>query len=140
MRRVVIDTNIYIDWFNAGLHEDILFQRESVKHLSAVVLLELHAGAFSSADRRLVRRLESVFERAGRILTPSRAVFAEAGDVVRRLHERGLRVETSHSIVNDCLIAISARSIGATVVTQNERDFRVIQTVRPFQLVIVAGA
>jgi hypothetical protein len=26
MRRLVIDTNIYIDWFNAGRHEDILFQ------------------------------------------------------------------------------------------------------------------
>src|SRR5437870_4324592 len=53
MRRVVIDTNIYIDWFNAGCYEDILFQQNAVKHLSAVVLMELRAGAFSVADRRL---------------------------------------------------------------------------------------
>jgi predicted nucleic acid-binding protein len=36
------------------------------------------------------------------------------------------------------LIALSARSIGATVVTQNERDYRAIQAVRPFRLVIAS--
>jgi predicted nucleic acid-binding protein len=64
MRRVVIDTNVYIDWFNAGRHEDVLFQRDGVKHLSAVVLMELRAGAFAVWDRRLVQRVESAFARA----------------------------------------------------------------------------
>jgi predicted nucleic acid-binding protein len=138
MRRLVIDTNIYIDWFNAGLHEEILFQRETVKHLSAVVLMELRAGAFSSSDHRLVQRVERAFAKAGRILVPSRAVFAEAGDALRRLQaDRGFRIETSHWIVADALIALSARSIGATVVTQNERHYRAIRAVRPFQLLIV---
>jgi predicted nucleic acid-binding protein len=138
MRRVVIDTNIYIDWFNAGRHEDVLFQRDAVKHLSAVVLMELRAGAFGVRDRRLVQRVESAFARAGRILLPSRAVFVEAGDVLRGLDaNRGFRLETSHSIVNDVLIALSARSIGATVVTQNEGHYRAIEAVRPFQLVVV---
>ena len=138
MRRLVIDTNIYVDWFNAGRHEDILVQRDTVKHLSAVVLMELRAGALSSSDRRLVQRVESAFDKAGRILVPSRAVFSEAGDALRRLQAaRGFRIETNHSIVNDVLIALSARSIGATVVTQNERDYRAIQSVRPFQLLIV---
>ena len=138
MRRLIIDTNIYIDWFNAGRHQNILFQQDTVKHLSAVVLMELRAGAFSSADRRCVQRVESAFAKAGRILAPSGAVFAEAGDVLRQLQENhGFHIETSHSIVDDVLIALSARSIGATVVTQNERDYRAIQAVRPFQLVIV---
>jgi predicted nucleic acid-binding protein len=138
MRRLVLDTNIYIDWFNAGLHEEILFQRDTVKHLSAVVLMELRAGAFSSSDRRLVQRVERAFAKAGRVLVPSRAVFAEAGDALRRLQaDRGFHIETSHSIVADVLIALSARSIGAAVVTQNERHYRAIQAIRPFQLVII---
>lgn len=138
MRRVVIDTNIYIDWFNAGRHEDVLFQRDAVKHLSAVVLMELRAGAFALRDRRLVQRVETAFARAGRILVPSRAVFVEAGDALRRLQtNRGFRLETTHSIVNDVLIALSARSIGATIVTQNEGHYRAIQAVRPFQLVVI---
>jgi predicted nucleic acid-binding protein len=138
MRRLVIDTNIYIDWFNTGRHEGILFQRDTVKHLSAVVLMELRAGAFSPSDRRLVQRVESAFEKAGRILVPSRAVFVDAGDALRRLQaDRGFRIDASHSIVNDVLIAFSARSIGATVATQNEGDYRAIQAVRRFRLLVV---
>jgi len=138
MRRVVIDTNIYIDWFNAGRDEDVLFQRDAVKHLSAVVLVELRAGACAVRDRRLVQRVESAFEKAGRILLPSRRVFAEAGDVLRRLQaRRGFQLATSHSIVNDVLIALSARSIGATVVTQNGNHYRAIQSVSSFQLVVI---
>lgn len=138
MRRLVIDTNIYIDWFNAGLHQDVLFRRDTVKHLSAVVLMELRAGAFSPSDRRLVQRVETAFARAGRILVPSEAVFDDAGEVLRRLQtERGFHVKGNHSIVADVLIAMSARSIGATVVTQNERHYRAIQSARPFQLLII---
>jgi hypothetical protein len=139
MRRVVIDTNVYVDWINRGRHEEVLFQRETVKYLSAVVLMELRAGAFSPRDRRLLRRLEAAFERAGRVLLPSRAVFAEAGEALRRLQtDRGYNIGASHSIANDVLIALSARSIGATVVTQNERDYRAIQAVRPFRLLIAS--
>jgi predicted nucleic acid-binding protein len=137
MRRVVIDTNVYVDWINRGYHEEVLFQRETVKYLSAIVLMELRAGAFSRRDRRLLQRLEAAFERAGRVLLPSRTVFAEAGEALRRLQaDRGYNIRASHSIVNDVLIALSARSIGAMVVTQNERDYRAIQAVRPFRLVI----
>jgi predicted nucleic acid-binding protein len=137
MRRLVIDTNVYIDWFNAGRHEDLLFQPGAIKHLSAVVLMELRAGAFSTADRRLVGRIESAFAKAGRILVPSRDVFADAGDALRRLHTDHDFQRDGGSIVNDVLIALSARAIGATVVTQNGRHYRAIQSVRSFQLVVI---
>jgi predicted nucleic acid-binding protein len=139
MRRIVIDTNIYIDWLNAGRYEHVLFQREAVKYLSSIVQMELRAGAFSLRDRRLMRSLEAAFEKAGRIVAPSRAVFGEAGDVLRRLQvERGYRLAASHSIVGDVLIALSARSIGATVVTQNERDYSAIRAIRRFRLFVVS--
>ena len=139
MRRVVIDTNVYVDWINSGRHEEVLFERETVKYLSAVVLMELRAGAFSERDRRLLQRLQTAFERAGRVLTPSRSVFAEAGDALRQLQaDRGYKIGASHSIANDVLIALSARSIGASVVTQNGRDYRAIRAVRPFRLAIVS--
>jgi predicted nucleic acid-binding protein len=140
MRRVVIDTNVYVDWINRGQHEELLFQPETVKYLSAVVLMELRAGALSPRDRRLLQRLETAFERAGRILAPSRTVFADAGDALRRLQtDRGYHLGGSHSIANDVLITLSARSIGATVITQNERDYRAIRAVRPFRLLVVKG-
>ena len=52
---------------------------------------------------------------------------------------RGYRVGKSGSLVNDVLIALSARSIGATVVTNNMRDFAAIREVRPFELTIVSA-
>lgn len=141
MERVVIDTNIYVDWLNEGQHEAVLFQREAVKYLSAVVLMELSAGAFSARDRRLVREITSAFARVGRILVPTVANYEEAGDVLRRLQEsRGYTVASAYGLVDDVLVALSARSIGATVITQNERDFVAIQTIRPFKLALVPAA
>lgn len=140
MRRIVIDTNLYIDWLNAGRHEEILFQRNAVKYLSAVVMLELYAGAFSPRDRRVVRGVVAAFDRADRIVVPSGAVYEDAGHVLRALQEsRGYAVARSPSLVNDVLIALSARAIGANVVTSNARDFAAIRAVRPFKLTIVAA-
>jgi len=137
MQRIVIDTNIYIDWLNEGRHEDVIFQRETVKHLSAVVLMELLAGAFSTKDRRLIRGITLPFARANRIVTPTVSIYEEAGDVLRRLQRlHGYSIPSAYGLVNDVLIALSARSIGASVFTQNERDFAAIQAVQPFKLVV----
>jgi tRNA(fMet)-specific endonuclease VapC len=139
MRRIVIDTNLYIEWLNAGRHEAVLFQRDAVKYLSAVVMLELYARAFSPRDRRIVRRVVTAFDRAERILVPASAIHEEAGHVLRALQEsRGYRVAGSPSLVNDVLIALSARAIGATVLTSNARDFAAIREVRSFSLTVVA--
>ena len=138
MRRIVIDTNLYIGLLNAGRHEAALFQRDAVKYLSAVAMLELYAGAFSPRDRRIVRSLVTAFDRAGRILVPSGAVFEDAGHTLRALQEsRGYLVSGSPSMVNDVLIALSARAIGATVLTSNARDFAAIREVRRFRLAVV---
>ena len=141
MERVVIDTNVYIDWLNEGQHEAVLFQRDVVKYLSAVVLMELSSGAFSVRDRRLVQEVISAFAKVDRILLPTVTIYEEAGDVLRRLQEsRGYTVASAYGLVNDVLIALSARSIGATVITQNERDFVAIQTIRPFKLALAPHA
>ena len=137
MQRVVIDTNIYIDWLNDGWYEDIIFQREAVKHLSAVVLMELLAGAFSTRDRRLIRDITLPFAKANRLITPTVSLYEEAGDVLRRLQRvHGYSMPSAYGLVNDVLIALSARSIGASVITQHGRDFGAIQSLRPFKLVV----
>jgi len=140
MRRVLIDTNLYIDWLNAGRHEGVLFQRDTVKYLSAVVMLELYAGAFAPRDRRLVRDVVAAFDRADRILVPSGNVYEDAGHVLRALQvSRGYQVTGASSLVNDVLIALSARSVGATVVTSNATDFAAIREVHPFKLTVVSA-
>jgi predicted nucleic acid-binding protein len=134
----VIDTNLYIDWLNGGRHESVLFQRDTTKYLSAVVVLELYAGALAARDRRVVRKVVSAFDRVGRILAPSGTVYEDAGHVLRTLQEwRGYQPRRRPSLTNDVLIALSARSIGAAVVTSNARDFTAIRDIRPFKLTIV---
>ena len=138
MQRVVIDTNVYIDWLNQGRHEDIIFQRDVVKQLSAVVLMELLAGAFTARDRKLIHDIAQQFTKANRMVTPTVSLYREAGDVLRRLQRlRGYSMPSAHGIVNDVLIALSARSIGATVITQNERHFTAIQSLARFKLIVV---
>ncbi|MEX0804725.1 MAG: PIN domain-containing protein [Candidatus Binatia bacterium] len=137
---MIIDTNVYIDWMNDGLYEAVIFQRDTVKHLSAVVIMELAAGAFSVRDRRLVRDVASAFARVGRIVAPTVSMYQEAGEVLRKLQDSlGYTLSSAHGLVNDVLIALSALSIGAVVITQNDRDFAAIQKIRPFKLSIAGG-
>ena len=139
MQRVVIDTNVYIDWINEGLYEGVIFQRDAVKHLSAVVIMELTAGAFSVKDRKLVHEISSAFGRVNRIIAPTVSMYQEAGEVLRKLQASlGYKLAGAHGLANDVLIALSALSIGAVVITQNDRDFAAIQKIVPFKLSIVA--
>lgn len=138
MQRIVIDTNVYIDWLNSGRYEEILFAPGAVKHLSSVVMMELWAGAFAPRDRKLLQNITRSFSTVGRLLLPTVAVYQDAGEVLRRLQiARGYTARGTAMLVNDVLIALSARSIGATVITQNKRDYVAIQGIRPFQLRIV---
>lgn len=138
MQKVALDTNIYIDWINTGRYGEILFAQGFVKHLSAVVLMELYAGAFSRRDQQIIDRLFRAFERAKRILTPTVENYRECGRILQRLQqEKGYNLREACSLTNEVLIALSARNIGATVITQNEKDFSVIREIRAFPLLIV---
>ncbi len=138
MERVVFDSDLYIDWINVGSHEEILLGRWFIRYMSAVVLLELQAGALEPAAVKAVGDLYRTFARTGRLLSPSPETFWRAGSVLQILQRRqGFDLRTRFRLVNDCLIALSSRQVGATVITRNERDFRLIQQVAPFSLIIV---
>lgn len=138
MRKVIPDTDIYIDWLNAGRYGDLLFAKGFLKYLSAVVLLELEAGAFSKKDQQLVERLTRGFDKADRIIVPTASDYREGGKLLRRLQEeKGYDLSKAYSLVNDVLIALSARRIGAMVITRNAKDFEAIRDLRPFPLMVV---
>ena len=138
MERVVFDTDLYIDWIHAGLREDLFLERSFLRHMSTVVLLELRAGAFAPAAARAVDNLHAVFFRTRRLLAPTPETFWQTGDILRTLQRRrGYDLKKRFRLINDCLIALSSRQIGATVFTHNARDFEAIRQVLPFKLVIV---
>ena len=131
MKKIVLDTNVCIDWLNRGLHETVMLGPGFVRYLSAVVVMELRAGVSNRASRDAVDALTRAYRTASRLVAPSSEVFERAGAVLRKLKLAGRNVRDS-SLCNDVLIALTARSIGATVVTANLADFAAIQQVEPF--------
>jgi predicted nucleic acid-binding protein len=131
--KVVLDTNLYINWMNRGLHEGLLMGPSRVRYLCAVVVMELRAGAHTRASRTAVDRMARSNEAAGRLVAPSRAVFDRAGSALRQLRLAGRDVRSA-AFVNDVLIALTARELGATVVTANVGDFEAIRAVDSFAL------
>lgn len=136
MKPALFDTTIYVAALRRG-DDGVLAVRRlasgSIVWLSAVVLEELYAGA-SDRSRHVVERLEKDFERANRILVPSLRDWAESGRVLARLALKyGYEQIGQGRLTNDALIAISAGRLGVRVITGNERDFRRLAEIRPFQ-------
>ena len=141
--RLVFDTSVYIailrDGRFAGSFRERYRRDVPHTHMCSVVVQELLAGARSARHRRLAAALYEPFERVRRIVVPTHRVWKDAGTVLASLWSRlpAARTRVARGLVNDALIALTACSIGAGVVTRNERDFRLIREIRPFDLEIV---
>ena len=131
MKKVLLDTNVCIDWLNRGEHEAVMLGPGFVRYLSAVVVMELWAGVSNRASREAVDALTRAYRSAGRLVSPSSEVFERAGAVLRKLKFAGRNVRDA-SLWGDVLIALTARSIGATVVTSSVADFAAIQRFETF--------
>lgn len=141
--RVIIDTSVYI-----GVLRDRSFahafrpryERDLARtYVSSVVVQELLVGAVTPQQRRQAMELYGPFERVRRLVTPTHTVWKEAGALLSVMTRKtpSLRSRLRAGLVNDVLIALSARTIGARVITRDRNDFELIRTFRPFQLEIV---
>jgi len=135
--KIVLDTNLYVGWLNKGLYEDLMVGRGLVRYLSAVVLLELRVGATLLPARRAVDQLVRAYEASGRVIVPDAKIFDHAGRTLRHIRDAGREIRRA-SLVNDVLIALSARSAGATVWTADQ-DYVAIRKLVDFRLEIVAS-
>ena len=122
--KVLLDTNVFIDYLRADLHAEWVFGGVSntLRFLSAVVLLELRLGADTPKRKRAVDRIMNAFPR-GRLIAPAPLLYEHAGRLFRTLHGAGSARTDRLGPMNDILIALSAREMGATVVTSNLKDF-----------------
>jgi predicted nucleic acid-binding protein len=100
--------------------------------------MELYAGAHLKKDRDGVDRIYTIFEKTRRILVPERSLFPKAGRILEELRTKhGYELKKAVSLSHDVLIALSALSIGATILTENRRDFLAIQQVTGAEFVPV---
>ena len=141
---LLFDTNVYIAVLRDAAFAAAFRPRylRDLPHtfFSSVVAQELLAGARTSRHERQAKVLYEPFERMRRIVTPTHGVWKEAGTLVAALFESTpqFRSKLNQGLLNDILIALSARSIGASVVTSNVEDFRLIQQFRAFDLEAIA--
>lgn len=142
MAKHLIDTDLYIDLIQSGitlpLIQEIYDKDTPGIYFSSVVAQELLAGARSPAGRRRVEVLYRPFERVGRVVTPSHSQWKDAGGILAKVLDDRPDLKTKlPALVNDCLLALSARSLGATLYTRNRDDFILLQRIRSFSLVVI---
>jgi predicted nucleic acid-binding protein len=125
--KVLLDTNVFIDYLRTDLYADWIFGgvNNIIRFLSSVVLMELRIGADTVRRQRAVDRIEAAFP-TSRLIAPLPLLFDQAGRLFRTLHGDGSGLDDRLGPVNDLLIALTARQIGATVLTSNVEEFRQI--------------
>jgi predicted nucleic acid-binding protein len=125
--KVLLDTNVFIDYLRTDLYADWIFGgvNNIIRFLSSVVLMELRIGADTVRRQRAVDRIEAAFP-TSRLIAPLPLLFDQAGRLFRTLHVDGSGLDDRLGPVNDLLIALTARQIGATVLTSNVEEFRQI--------------
>ena len=137
-RWVVFDTNVYVAALREGVDGPAFARmrdRAPRTFLASVVSAELRAGAADQTGRLAVLELVDRFDRLGRVVTPDARSWNLAGDVLAdiRRREPGRQAKIA-SLWNDALIALSARQIGASIVTDNVKDFELLRRSVQFDL------
>jgi predicted nucleic acid-binding protein len=139
----LIDTDLYIDLIQSGitlpLIRELYHKYAPGIYFSSIVVQELLAGARSPAGKKRIEILFRPFERVGRVITPTHNHWKEAGGILAKVLQRRPDLKSKlPALVNDCLLALSARSLGATLYTINRDDFMLLRSLRSFSLVIVS--
>jgi predicted nucleic acid-binding protein len=121
---LLFDTSIYIRFSRgeryAWLGEDAqVFQRTI---LTAVVAAELYAGARDHREKRALDELCRAHRSLGHLSSPPATTWIEAGILLRRARTAFGQMDFVHHF-RDLLIALEAVREGATLVTENVRDF-----------------
>lgn len=130
-RLALLDTSVYIENFRSGRFTFRLLQSPYVVRCSSVVLHELLRGARTRIERKFALELA----RRCRVVTPTEQHWLTAAEILARLRRKEHYETTKlREVAFDVLIALSARSIGASLITTNHEDFQAIQRERSFHL------
>lgn len=98
-----------------------------------MVMAELWRGVVRPEEREVLRTLG----RNHPILTPTEKNWVESGEILGEIRaRRGFTPDKLRDLHFDVLIALTARSHGARLITSNRTDFEIIHHYRKFELEI----
>jgi predicted nucleic acid-binding protein len=129
VRLFILDTSVLVDEFRTDRHRERISALSGAVRNSAVVLAELWRGARSKSDQALLKALEN----KAAVLTPTANNWLESGQILLSMcSDYGFQGPRLRDLHFDVLIALTARSHGATLITSNRSDFEMIHRYRPF--------
>jgi predicted nucleic acid-binding protein len=128
----LLDTSVYIENFRTGRFTPTLLRSSWIIRCSAVVLHELRRGVRTPLELRFVTELA----RKVRVLTPGERHWLDSAEILSRMRRRK-RYDSNklRELAFDVLIALSARDIGATLITCNREDFAEIRKYALFKVI-----
>ena len=128
----ILDTSVYINNLRSGRFKQQILDLKFVIRCSAVVLAELSRGARSRAMRRFVDDMAKNL----RVIAPNEREWIESGRIVNRIvTAKGYDMHKTRELHFDVLIALTARRIGAYLITCNVDDFTAVHEFLDFNLV-----
>lgn len=131
-RKIIIDTNVYIDLFNEGRRVEMVNAFVNITYLAHPVLHELWMGVKGRPEIKALKTWQDTFIRLKRLIIPNTATLVLVGLACQKMRLSGKLDPVHPKIYNDITIAALARQIGATILTKNKNDYKQIQTVFDF--------
>jgi predicted nucleic acid-binding protein len=130
---IIFDTSVFIDYLRTNCHKERIEAVNGLIRTSSVVLAELWRGAAKPAERAFLK----VLEKNHPILTPTEKNWQESGEILGKIYsDKGFTPQKLRELHFDVLIALTARTHGARLITANRADFELIHTYRSFTLEI----
>lgn len=130
---IVFDTSVLVDHLRTNCHQHRLEALTGIVRNSAVVIAELSRGAVTAADREFLRTLA----KNQPTLTPTEKNWFESGHILAKMPgDYGYTPHKLRDLHFDVLIALTARTHGARLITANRADFEAIHRYCKFQLEI----
>jgi len=127
----VLDSSVIIDDLRTLRHRERIESLVGVIRTSSVVLAELWRGAAKAPDREFLR----ILARSHPILTPTETNWIESGQILSAIRaDHGFAPGKLRDLHFDVLIALTARSHGARLITTNQTDFELINRYRAIKL------
>src|SRR5271163_2441785 len=130
---IIFDTSVLVDQLRTDCHRRRIETLNGLIRNSAVVMAELWRGVVTPADREALLELG----RNHPTLAPTENNWLESGEILAKIRaDRGFAVHKLRDLHFDVLIALTARSHGARLITSNRADFEMINSYRKLQLEI----
>ncbi len=128
---IIFDTSVLVDEARTGRHRTRIEAVDGLVRVSSVVLAELLRGVTGPAEHKFLRTLA----RNHPILTPTRENWLESGEILAKIRaDQGFEPHKLRDLHFDVLIALTARSHGARLITTNRADFELINRYRQVEL------